>query len=133
MFVTNANLFAQNQISITSILNRIKSMPAKNFEYHLSMPSRDEYGTSTWNIKYYIILEDTVLQNFCDRSDSKQFIRELVELLKDDNYAWQVNLMLFRITKINAIELQVYAPNKVDEWGKERKEKDINFWRTYKP
>lgn len=132
-FAINFSLVAQDAIDLNKILDRVKSIHAEEFMFDLSMPVLDEEGATNWNIKYFVILQDTVLQNFCAEPNFKHLIPDLVKLLNDDNYAWKANLMLYSITKINAIELQIFAPNKVQEWTENRKEKDITFWRTYKP
>lgn len=117
----------------TKVLEIINSNKSPVLRYNLSLPVVDMQTDTlnNWNIKYYVIIEDTTIQQFCDSENSQKYISALIKLLDNDKYVWQANIMLYSITKINAIELQVYTPNNIQNWIKNQKQKDINFWKEY--
>jgi hypothetical protein len=129
-FSINLNLSAQEAMSSSIVLNLLRSAPSEQFSFNLSMPVLDETGTANWNIKYYVFFQDTLLQRFCDTVNSDQIIPDLLKLLNVETYSWQANLMLYCITKTNAMELQIFSPNRVEEWRENRKDKDLAFWRA---
>jgi hypothetical protein len=130
LFSINLNLSAQEAMSSSIVLNLLRSAPSEQFSFNLSMPVLDETGTANWNIKYYVFFQDTLLQRFCDTVNSDQIIPDLLKLLNVETYSWQANLMLYCITKTNAMELQIFRPNRVEEWRENSKDKDLAFGRA---
>lgn len=130
--ICSSKLLAQEELDTNKVICKIKATPQNEFLYNLSMPILDENSNTNWNIKYIVLLQDTVLQNFCSQETSKLLIQHLIKLLEYDKYVWQANLMLYSITKVNAIELETFVPNKINEWSVSQKEEDILFWKNYK-
>ena len=123
--------FHPYQYDFSTIINRVKSYSPENFTFSVSMPSLVDSSANGWEITYYVFVNDTIIQEFCFRPDAKKYIPELVALMNEDQYSWQVNIMLYSITQMNAIELMSYRPNQVDAWIREQKDKDISFWKSY--
>ena len=123
--------FSPYQYDFSTIINRVKSYSPEDFTFSVSMPSLVDSLASGWRITYYVFVNDTIIQEFCFQPDAKKYIPELVALMNEDQYSWQVNIMLYSITQMNAIELIAYLPNQVDAWTRGQKDKDISFWKSY--
>lgn len=123
--------FSPYQYDFSTIINRVKSYSPEDFTFSVSMPSLVDSSASGWRITYYVFVNDTIIQEFCFQPDAKKYIPELVALMNEDQYSWQVNIMLYSITQMNAIELMAYLPNQVDAWTRGQKDKDISFWKSY--
>ena len=125
------DVFSHYQFGFSAIIERVKSYSPEDFTFSVSMPSLVDTSANGLEITYFAFVNDTVIQEFCSRPEAKEYIPQLVTLMSEDQYSWQVNIMLYSITQMNAIELMTYRPNRVDAWTKEQKEKDISFWKSY--
>lgn len=118
-----------SQRDFLSIINRVKSYSAVDFKFSVSMPSLVTQSANGWDIAYFVFIDDSIVQEFCSRPDAIDYVPQLILMMIADECSWQVNILLYCITKKNAIELMAYRPNYVDAWTKEQKEKDINLWK----
>ncbi len=127
---TDAN--AQNSLS-DDFLRKVKALNNHSMQFSLSMPIRDSFRDNVfWQIKYIILINDTSLQKSCSNLYvNKEVLSKLIELLDTDNQDWLGNMLLYHLTKSNAIELSVYLPENIVAWKKERKVKDKNIWLKY--
>ncbi len=128
---SNNNALSQNQIDFSTMIECVKSCSPEDFTFSVSAPSLIAQSADGWEIAYYVFVDDTLIRDYCFQSDATESIPQLVELLDNDQYCWQVNLILYNITMTNAIEIMVYRPNRVDAWIKERKDKDIIYWKKF--
>lgn len=128
---SNNNALSPRQIDFSTMIERAKSYSPEDFTFSVSAPSLIAQSADGWEIAYYVFVDDTLIRDYCFQSDATESIPQLVELLDNDQYCWQVNLILYNITMTNAIELMVYRPNRVDAWIKERKDKDIIYWKKF--
>lgn len=125
------NLKSYYQIDFFSIINRVKSCPSTDFTFSVSMPSLVVDSMGDWSITYYAFVDDSIVHAFCSNLDAKEIVPLLVDMIADDEISWQINIMLYSITHVNAIEIASYAPNRVEAWTRERREKDVVFWKSY--
>lgn len=123
------NMNNPSQKEFLSIINRVKSYSAVDFKFSVSMPSLVTQSANGWEIAYFVFIEDSIIQEFCSRPDAIDYVPQLLLMMIADEYSWQVNILLYCITKKNAIELMAYRPNCVYAWTKEQKERDINLWK----
>ncbi len=65
------------------------------------------------------------------RNYGKKFVPDLVLLLTDSTRDWAANILLYSITETNATMLKYYPTSKMNEWRRERKDKDVERWRNY--
>lgn len=119
------------QTDFSTMIERVKSYSPEDFTFSVSAPSLLAQSADGWDIAYYVFVDDTLIRNYCFQSDAIESIPQLVELLDNDQYCWQVNIILYNITMTNAIEFMVYRPNRIDAWIKERKDKDIIYWKKF--
>lgn len=125
------NMKSYYQIDYFSIINRVKSCPSTDFTFSVSTPSLVVDSMSNWGVTYYAFVDDSIVNAFCSNLNAKEVVPLLVDMIADDKISWQINIMLYSITQVNAIEIAVYAPNRVEAWTQERREKDIAFWKSY--
>lgn len=128
---SNNKAFSPHQIDFSTMIERVKSYSPENFTFSVSTPSLLAQSADGWEIVYYVFVDDTLIRDYCSQSDAIESIPRLMELMDNEQYCWQVNIILYNITMTNAIEFMVYRPNRVDAWIKERKEKDINYWKKF--
>jgi hypothetical protein len=79
-----------------------------------------------------VFLGDNDLMLFCS-TNTKEVYPILVKMMKESNYEWISNLLLYNIMAAPADNLRKFVPDKCSEWKKEQKQKDIEFWKNYKP
>jgi hypothetical protein len=72
------------------------------------------------------------LGDYCDLNEKKVY-PILLKMLKESDYAWVSNLLLYRMTGEPADDLMKYETDKCEDWKKERRQKDVKFWTNYKP
>jgi hypothetical protein len=91
----------------------------------------DSLGHPSEYRSFVTIFNEGVVE-FC-RKGNYGIYKVLVELLKEDKYAWSANLLLFRLNGLDGNGLFRYKYNKCDLWKKEKMEYYINYWSKKYP
>lgn len=92
--------------------------------------SQSRFDTSSWEVKYELFIQNSELQKYLELKDTS-LIPYLLELLLNDEFAWEANLLLYALTNQNAINMASYSPDKKELWLLERKELDRKYWKTF--
>lgn len=79
---------------------------------------------------YELFLKDSIGRELNLGKDSS-LIEELLVLLQQEQYAWQANIILYLLTKQNAVKLKKYAPNQHKKWLRERQKTALQYWQYY--
>jgi hypothetical protein len=127
-----------NYPQTNSSLNNLKryfrlvdSLNQKNVSFEI-LESPPISGDSTWRVSFSLIINNKTLDSLISQNAYRpNEINYILKQFEVQGHDWAANLLLYSYTSINAIDMEDFRPNKIENWRTKRKDIDLKFWHKY--